>query len=72
MAVEVVISTLAGNTTIALPGDNVTVQDVVDDERVTGYDSSKIVRVNNEDATMDQIVNDNDLISFASPSYKHG
>lgn len=71
MAVEVIISGLAGNTTIALPG-NPTVQDVLNDERVNGYDNSKTVKLNNEPVELDELVEDGDIVSFASPDYKHG
>lgn len=71
MAVEVIISGLAGNTTIALPG-NPTVQDVVNDERVTGYSSDKTVKLNNESVELTDYVEDGDIVSFASPDYKHG
>lgn len=72
MAVEVIVSTIRGNETIALPGNSITVQDVLGDERVTGYSSDKIVRVNNEEAELSDLVEDGDIISFASPNYKHG
>lgn len=70
MATTVTVSTLAGNQTIAVVGD--TVQDVLNDDRVTGYDSSKIVRVNNETAELTDTVPEGAIVSFASPDYKHG
>jgi hypothetical protein len=71
MAVEVTVTTLGQNTPIAIPGDSATVQDVIDHGSVN-YDDSKIIRVNGEDASVTDYVENGDVISFTTPSTKHG